>query len=588
MATNTERSPPRFNSRFSELPPELRREVTKFLPNSAINPTIHRILGVDPVKERYEKIEKDAPTHFAKRLAYFAKEGFDYGIHRLLESSVPGRVRLLDEGLSPLPLLEIGKRGNAKMIQFLRTRGILNIDVAISGAILSHHNELVKELVTTLPVYNLDLLIQSTLDSDNLEILRFLAARMTRYYQAILRSNRTSYWLIQFYLNTPIEDVPVNSYAEYGTERMRSGFAIIDLGYDLLDYIEDSVADAFCSDLPEPLPFTYASLEEGLGLADLLGLLVSHVENLLTRRSRNFSRLEWLLTTADRKYRSDETSLAMNDTMWIEHLFKLSLLPEARPIFEFAKQYLGPFWKLLVDPIENEQQMNQIFTVVPDVHWFVVYFPVQSSVLSALFQRFLGSGVLVRNPREIRPQNRFFRTILVRSVVLMMEFVISQHPDHITNVWHLDIHPEIEQYADIPSHFPGFDFNATIRIFFNLFPIETLNLLLKYRLIDLWNELLPRFNPGENWENQYGSFLGSATTAGLNEISFQLKEALEKKTVQMSIHSSFPRLAMEMGKKSEVSPLAVQVENQGTIDLADRRTGFVEPFIQRRMQGELL
>ncbi len=135
----------------------------------------------------------------------------------------------------------------------------------IFGAILSHHNNLVKELVTTTPVYSMGALTQACLDSDNLEIMKFLAIRMELFSEPIVRSNRTTYWLIEFYHYIGMLKF-ANIYDEGSSAMFRTGFAIAE-NYVLDTSVNEvliAVVNAFCSDLREPLPFTYSQLDRFL------------------------------------------------------------------------------------------------------------------------------------------------------------------------------------------------------------------------------------------------------------------------------------------------------------------------------------
>lgn len=545
------------------LPLEVQNLVLGNLPPSSLNPALNQIFNRDVLEEQYQKIEREAPKPLARKLAYFAEKGFDYGIRKRLDG------KYLDEGLSHLLLFELGKKGNGRMIRYLMNHGILNIDDAIFGAILSHHNNLVKELVTTTPVYNTDVFIQACLDSDNLEIMKFLAIRMELYPEHIVRSNRTTYWLIEFYHYIGMLKFR-NIYDEGSSTMYRTGFAIAE-NYVLDDpqHMRKAVVDAFCSDLREPLPFTYSQLDRFLPPFESYLLMVSHVNNLLERKSRNFSRLEWLLTNADQGYRSRGETLAMHDTEWIFHLFKLSVFPEAFPLFQFAKRYLGPRWVLLVDPLQSERETNEIFEMMPLEGWFENYFPVDLTLLTALVPPLLNSEIYMS----------------------MMSFVVSQHPGRAVNTWYHYTGNGVELYDSSISRFPSFDFHGAISKFFQCDPVHTLSLLLKYQLLDLWNEFLPQYQTRVDWKHVYKILTHYACEGGLNEIVHGLKKIISPHNPLYGVSSYYPRMFEESGigksgKNLDRKMLVATDKNRNAITAADNKLGTAEELIARRLRDQ--
>jgi hypothetical protein len=298
--------------------------------------------------------------------------------------------------------------------------------------------------------------------------------------------------------------------------------------------------------------------------------MVLHVHNLLKRKSRNFSRLEWVLTNADQGYRSRGETLAMHDTEWILQLFKLSVFPEAFPLFQFAKQYLGPRWVLLVDPLQSERETNEIFEMIPLEEWFEDYFPVDSTLLTALVPPSLNSEIYMS----------------------MMSFVVSQHPSRGVDKWYhyTGIGTGGRLYESSISRFPSFDFHSAISKFFQCDPGHTLSLLLKYQLLDLWNEFLPQYQARADWKHVYEVLTYSACHGGLNEIVHELKKIISPHNPLHAVSSYYPRMFEESGLgKSGINldrhMLVATDKNQRAITAADElRTA--EELIARRLRNE--
>lgn len=570
----------RSKAPFHTLPNELQSLVLDKLPFSSLNPSLVQMFDPDVLEDQYRRVERGAPKQLSLKLAYYEKKGFDYGLRRFFDG------RYLDEGLSFPLLQEVGKRGDSRMIRYLLTHGVLNIDVALSSGILAGHNNFVTELISDTPVYNLNLLLQSCLDSDNLEMMRFLAARMPQYYETFFRTNRTSYWLKKFYDYNIAFWVPESLRTLY----YESGFGVDPRigNMRILTSFMEEIVESFCSDLPDPLPFTYTELEE-LYPENLLELLKRFIPCLLNRKSRNFSRVEWLISNTDRFYHLIGETLEMHAGVWITELLKLSLRPESFPLFDYAKGYLGPDWALLVDPLpedpaERERALTRIFALVPIDIWFWKYYPVQESLLTVVIPLFL-------DDRD--ESNRH----------AMIQFVISQHPDRVLGTWMLDpfslTEPSDHPSDLIPPHFPTFDFHTAILRFFESNPVYTLSLLLRYRLLDLWNELSPRYKPrrGE-WPRDYESFTREAVKAGLNDMSVKLYSIEPDYAIDFdfeTIGRRYPRLRREftgpwvppsltiLGSRDDIVS-----KNKGAIKGADLTVQDDELFIAGRMRNELM
>lgn len=438
---------------WQSLPDEIQVLLRERIGTTALRPEITRILRPGIVYEHTDEIERKAPRVFNQRLSYFAKLGYWYGIERTIGT------KIADEGTLDVVLEEVGKRGDSRMIHFLLQHGAANLQPAIVAAILSHQNGFVREWIDR-PSLSLLPYVLATMKADNLEILRFIAPRLNGNGHVVhLRTNRTSYW---FYCFNQITEFYQLDFGGFGTDNtIRPGDAAT----------VTRLLGALASDLPEPLPFSYAQLER------LTSSYVRIVKNLVTYIvtgiSKNYTRIEWFLDAAHR--RGDFTINRREERReWIDAFLPLIRDPKASNILRKAEEYLGAEWTRLFAPVvnHNDPNISSILTLMKPWPGYVEYFdPVQPYI------RKMWLDMCITSASE-------------RWVEAGLEWVLNNYPNRDESMYLTS-----DKYRYPKPDPMGIDLQNMIVEFFKIKPLETLAAILEHRQLDLWNELAPWFDP---------------------------------------------------------------------------------------------
>jgi hypothetical protein len=550
---------------FYRLPTELQTEVTKYLNPTDVNLTLSHTIDRGVIEDQ---IKRNAPTSLPEKLAYYERVGYQPGIYQFLP-----RGRLLDEGVSTLVLQEVGKRGDSKMVKFLKNHGIVNIDVALISAILSHQNTFVKEEINT-PIANLGSLLQAALDSDNLEMMRLLATRFEKSGPLKLRTNRTSFWYIYF---GRLDESYTSHVTGFGRVSGRgSGFAMF---------------EAMLSDLTRPLPFSYEQVKHYVDL-DFTNRFVSALWEGITT---NYARLEWIVDTLIQKA-SDNLLEIRTFQDWIRTFLPLVGNPMARGVMERCKRLLGTRWRVFTDPITSPVRLQTVLSyMLPTGNDDVKFIPAQPEALEAWLDECL-NGRFVGEVRVTDDDgDQFFRGLL---------FILYYYPG---GEFTRDPNPVRARTFTKVDGSP-FDFHGTLLRFFEKKPIPVIHRILEYRLLDVWDEIVKsdrlQLRPLDTLDGlgDLMPLIKGAALGGANELFENLRQMYTNSLKQMKEPAEvlepyeqalrriffktgrFPRLELASTGSTEIKVRSPRRGNDERIRLANEKLAENEDFIAERLR----
>lgn len=359
------------------------------------------------------------------------------------------------------------------MIDYLFQHGAGNLLPAMIEAIRAHQNNFVRSCIDT-PFTSLVPLVEATLESDNLEILRLLAPRLTRAIEIRPLSNRTSYWLCCFNRITNLYDF-VNEYSA---------------GFGLDDTFENQrVADAIASDLSEPLPFSYDQFTGEMRYGVFAsGLSVEIREG----RSHNYERLEWLLDRAWSQGHFGDRILDHDINRWIDALLPMIRDPRAKNVLEKAGRYLGLRWFKYLNPISPRFYTDQVWVVmgamgasygrVPD------FDPPQPEVRKEWLEKYIETGSRAQKEEAL-------------------DWILFNYPGRDDSYFKPG-----EQYRYRIPDSMGIDLHDAILRLFAKDSYLTIQYILKHRQMELYDEL-----PSIRYSDA-ADLCNAACTAGLDSV----------------------------------------------------------------------
>lgn len=562
-------------SRFSLLPPEVQSVVLSYLPLNNVSPSVSRVLSPSVVDDQYNQIKRRAPEDLLDRITYYASIGYLYGIQRDLANII------LDEGVLPFILREVGKRGDTTMLTYLTHHGAVNIEQALVGGILTHQNTFVRQYLNT-PLTTLRHLLEAAVIGDNLEMARELIPRCSGEQNSIyLITNRTSLWI---HCVRSTSDLTMDIAYPLGFGVLPTRMNDIRDREGIID--QELVSLSMRSDLSEPLPFTYQMLE-GESL-NYLQLCIGVVEDLLDGFSI-YSRLEWILDAAARKasrtlHIPTERALSVTSEapQWVTALLPLIGVPAAATVLEKARLYLGEMWSMYIDPIGplpgDSPTMRRVHTMLgltgPGRHTIRGYVPIQPEVLSMWLNRCLDNIDNSEWP-DIRGSTPRKAGI---------SFITKYHPRAKKYVRGPTRRSDRKVYSlTVEQH------DHWIRMYFARLPVYTLCKLLEYQLLDLYNELIPQLDRaceempiGEReprWDND---IIRVATSVGLNSVVESLITQFEQPPVV--VLDDYPRLLTRLGLIREARVMLPHPRMMENIGKADQFIIDNERFITERLR----
>jgi hypothetical protein len=529
-------SPRDQKSIFYTLPLEIQAHIVEYLDPEELNLSLTHTINPDVIEDRV--VGATRHLSLSLRLAHYERTGYQRGIEFLLQG------KLLDEGLSIPILSEIGKRGDSPALRFLMTRGIENIDVALEHAIVSYQNTFVLEWINS-PITDLGMLLDAAIYSDNLDMMKLLASRLSeRPKNRTVLTNHTSYWYITStyrlrYMES--EQEAKKGEEDRRNDLYRTGFGVTEIRRNFdWEYKRQNIYASLLSDLIEPLPFTYAEIEQEYRI-NYLDLMTSYM------RSRhglpNYGRMEWIF---DATYRRDPS--IFNDDIWI-----ITFLPLIRHsssgierLLAKIRHYLGSRWAPFVDPIQSDEQLQ---TILEYTHKSDQYIPIQPEAVKAWLNQCIDI-----------PRGKLNGGMI---------FLISSYPG--------------AQLRTLVRTFPppmGINIHEMILRFFEKDPIQVLNVVLLFRLLDLWNELRTRMQVVNMSRDDISLLVKYAATAGLNSICEEFLKNDPMLRVGIIRPTDFPRINRLFGKenRSLVRPVVnLDLDDEG-MDLGD------EGFVAQRLR----
>lgn len=589
-------------TRPSDLPPEIQGEILRHLPLEVDTLNSSRAFAPGVIND---EIVRNTPRSQQERLAYYERIGYQPGITREIGD------RLLDEGMSTLLLREVGRRGDSKMITFLKNHGIVNIDDALASAILHHRNDFVREWINS-PISTLDPLIRAALDGDNLEMMREIASRidiepyMTGQIPFFhLPPNRTSFWYIYFYK----DDTYVHPTGLYAT-----GFAL-DIPRTRYQTYRYELFQAMLSDLIEPLPFTYDQIMANRRVPNqVLDVFVnprdiphlragtprSHIDASFARdfanelwkgKTTNYARLEWIL---DFLINDGSINVESHRREWVQAFLPLVGNPLAGGVMQRCERLIGQYWLMVTGPIKSPEQITLVLGYVGRVNPTAItiripkFIPPQPEALRAWLDRCL-NGINTVEDTDMARMNALRE--FDRGVIFLLyyypggEFSLEPDPARARTFTRVGGGP--------------FDFRGELLRFFDARPIQVAKRILQYRLIDLWNELVSsgrlQLDP-RDISGGLAELLDGASKGGLNSLFDSLQkmypEAInDTREIGPGPAGKFPRIDLALQALDPNRPRwsGIHVrnrheENNSRINDADAKLRENEELIAERLR----
>jgi hypothetical protein len=252
--------------------------------------------------------------------------------------------------------------------------------------------------------------------------------------------------------------------------------------------------------------------------------------------------MEWIF---DATYRRDPS--IFNDDIWI-----ITFLPLIRyssgidRLLAKIRHYLGSRWAPFVDPIRSDEQLQ---TILGYTHRSDRYIPIQPEAVEAWLNQCIDI-----------PRGKFNRGMI---------FLISSYPG--------------ARLGILVRTFPpptGINIHEMILRFFEKDPIQVLNAVLLFRLLDLWNELRTRMQVVNMSRDDISLLVKSAATAGLNSICEEFLKNDPMLRAGIIRPTDFPRINRLFGEenRSLVRPvILLDLDGEGIMDPDYRLRNIIPP-----------
>ena len=364
-----------------------------------------------------------------------------------------------------------------------------------------------------------------------------------------LRTNQTSAWFTYFKGLSP--DAPVF---------WSMGFAPSDKVNHIGHINTQDVYQAMRSELIEPLPYTYDNIKR-LRIS-YINLARHQVEALVSRNSRNYGRLAWIVDAALRDGR-DTTPESV--PFWINALLPMIGDPNAIQTVSKARQFLGEEWAMLLDPIRSDEQIEFVLQFIEPARREVKgFFPIQYEVIDKWVDRCV-DGVDSDGVPNIRPD----------SLYIGLEWITRNYPNGKRTI----------KLGRVPARkYDGYDFHRAISKMFDKHPLLTLESVLRHRLLDVWNELSQRVDPGELRGYGMANLVSGAADGGVNQVCEALSQITDQPVIPSQWSYQYPRIIRFLGAR-DINRIKPIVPNSAkAIALADQIFLKNQRLIQERLR----